>query len=251
MHTLQSILLQNYPGVTHAFTTRREGVSKQPYNSNNLAFHVGDKEKDVLLNHAALAKALGYDLDALIHMRQIHSDRVVIVDETFTFDDPPECDALIAGIVNKPLMVMTADCTPLLLYDPHQHVIAAIHAGRAGAFKNIVAKSISKMREHFHSRPSDILAILGPSIGVCCYEVNETINDEAHALGLGYAMQKRQNKFYLDVNRILKAQLNASGVSYEHTEDLNRCTSCENNTFFSYRADGQQTGRMAGIIFMR
>lgn len=251
MYTIQSTLLHHYQGVQHTFTTRHKGVSNPPYNSNNIAFHVGDSEKDVLLNHAALAKTIGYNLNTLVHMRQIHSDKVVIVDKTFTFDNPPECDALITNIANKPLMVMTADCTPLLLYDPRQNVIAAIHAGRAGAFKNIVTKSIRKMQEHFHSRPSDILAVLGPSIGVCCYEINETINNEAHGLGLGYAIQKRQEKFYLDVNRILKAQLEASGVSGEHIEALNRCSACENNTFFSYRADGQQTGRMAGIIFIR
>jgi len=250
MHTIQSRLLLHYSGVQHTFTTRQKGVSTIPYNSNNLAFHVGDIEKDVLSNHDALAKTIGYDLNTLVHMRQIHSDNVVIVDETFTFDNPPECDALITTMANKPLMVMTADCTPLLLYDPRQKVIAAIHAGRAGAFKNIVAKSVRKMQEDFHSSPSDILAVLGPSIGVCCYEVNETINNEAYTLGFGYAMQKRQKKFYLDVNRILKAQLEASGISRAHTENLNRCTACENSTFFSYRADGQKTGRMAGIIVM-
>jgi len=250
MH-IQSNLLHHYPEIQYAFTTRSNGVSKKPYNSNNIAFHVGDNRKDVLLNHTSLAKTIGYDLDTLVYMQQIHSDRVVIIDETFTFDNPPECDALITDMTNKPLMVMTADCTPILLYDPRQKVIAAIHAGRAGAFKNIVGRSINVMQEHFHSDPSDIIGVLGASIGLCCYEVDKTINDEASSLGLKYAMQEREGRYFLDVNTILQRQLLKAGVVTEHIEQIERCSSCENDLFFSYRADGKKTGRMSGIILLK
>lgn len=248
---LTSGLLDKHAKLSHAFTTRHQGVSHAPYHSNNIAFHVGDDDRDVLKNHKALATHLSYDLDRLVHMRQIHSDQIVIVDEDSSFDDPPECDALITDIKEKPLMVMTADCTPVLLYDPVKEVIAAIHAGRAGAFKDIVTKSIVTMHEHFGSEPADILSALGPSIGVCCYEVDEKIDREATLLGFAFAIQRRDAHYFLDVNMILRRRLEEAGIRREHIEDLGECNACHNGTFFSYRADGQRTGRMAGIIALK
>ena len=250
MYLLSSRLLSSNDGIIHAFTTRHCGQSSVPYSGNNLAFHVGDVEKDVLANHAALADRLGYKLDALVHMRQIHSGDVAIADE-HSFTSPPECDAVVTDTPGKPLMVMTADCTPVLLYDDRKGVIAAIHAGRAGAFKNIVANTVGCMQSSFGCETKEIIAVLGPSIGECCYEVGEAINEEAESLGLGYAMRERNGRFFLDVNAILKKQLHEIGIVPEHIEEIKRCTACEHDTFFSYRADNRQTGRMAAVIMLR
>jgi len=251
MRNIQSTLLRKQLNILHTFTTRQYGMSKTPYLSNNIAFHVGDDYDDVLRNHKVLADELSYDMNRLTHMRQIHSDKVLIIDETFSFDGPPECDAIITDIKEKPLMVMTADCTPLLFYDPTKGVIAAIHAGRAGAFKDIVTKTVTKMQDVFQSDPLDTIAVLGPSIGVCCYEVNREIEEEAYTLGVGYAMKKESGRYFLDVNAILRTQLSKVGIAPENLDDLSQCTSCHNDRFFSYRADGKQTGRMAGVIMLK
>ena len=251
MHHLQSRLLEQFPQIIHTFTTRHGGQSHSPYASNNIAFHVGDDKKDVLANHQKLAHDLGYDPGRLIHMRQIHSDRVTIVDDSFDFNIPPECDALVTDAPNLPLMVMVADCTPILVYDPNRQVIAAIHAGRAGAFKNIISKTVAVMEESFQSNPADLVAVLGPSIGVCCYEVGDIIYEEAKGMNLVYAVKKEERKYYLDVKQILNRQLLQAGLSAEHIEDIEQCSACEHDTFFSYRADRQKTGRMAGLIMLR
>ncbi|WP_294896272.1 laccase domain-containing protein, partial [Sulfuricurvum sp. RIFOXYD12_FULL_44_77] len=133
MKTVSPALLASFSAITAAFTSRHGGISKAPYTDANLAFHVGDNPEDVVKNHDLLADKLGFNRHSLIHMRQIHSDRIVIVDETLTFDAPPECDALITNRTNTPLMVMSADCTGVLLYDPIQQAIGAVHAGRSGA----------------------------------------------------------------------------------------------------------------------
>ena len=251
MNRITSNLLEAHPSLRYRFTTRQDGCSLSPFDTNNLAFHVGDDPASVMQNHHALAKALGYDIDCLIHMRQIHSDRVVHVDTAFRFDDPPECDALITATPGIALMVMVADCTPVLMVDPVNHAIAAVHAGRAGAFKNIIARTLGAMQKSFGSDPRSILAVLGPSICQPCYEVNEAIASEAAALGHGNAIGSGKGHLYLDVRKILTTQLCEAGVPPDNIEQLARCSSCENDTLFSYRADGGTTGRMAGVIMLK
>jgi YfiH family protein len=252
MQNRYSQLLIAHKEIIHTFTTRHGGVSKTPFESNNLAFHVGDDPKDVIINQELLAQKMGYDCARLVHMRQIHSDRVVIVDASVhDFENPPECDALITDQPGIPLMVMTADCTPVLLFDPVRNVIAAAHAGRAGATKGIVPKTIEKMQQSFSCRIEDILVVLGPSIQSCCYEVGEKIAGELEESGFGYAVIKREGRFYLEVNAIIKKQLEELAIKKAQVEDLGICNACEHEAFFSYRADKQKTGRIAGVLMLK
>lgn len=248
MKTTSSNLISS-PHVTACFTGRDGGVSIPPYHSANLAFHVGDNPDDVVKNHDILADKLGFNRHSLIHMRQIHSDTIVIVDKTLSFDTPPECDALITNRPQTPLMVMSADCTGILIYDPIQKVIAAVHAGRAGALESILPKTIQKMGEVFGSLSENLQITLGPSIHGCCYEINETIASETEDKGYPEALRRENGKVFLDVNTILLKQLNK--LSIENIEVIEHCTSCRCNEYFSYRADAQHTGRLAGVIILR
>ncbi len=249
MKTLPSALLS--PSLLACFTTRHGGVSKTPFASNNLAFHVGDDFADVVHNHKRVAKMLNYERLHLVHMRQIHSDRIIIVDESMDFDNPPECDALITNRPNIPLMVMSADCTPILLYDPIKRVIGCVHAGRAGTLKEILPKTIQAMSKGYRTHVDNLQVSLGPSIHGCCYEINETIAKEVVSNKMDDALRREGEKVYLDVNTILRIQLNALGVKKENIEIINECTSCNSATYFSYRADAQHTGRISGIIMLR
>lgn len=249
MKIIKSKLLSTFADISACFTTRHGGVSKTPYRGANLAFHVGDDPNSVLENHDVLARQLGYDRQSLIHMRQIHSDRITIIDKTYNFDTPPECDALITDQPNIPLMVMSADCTPILLYDPVHKVIGAVHAGRAGALNEIVPKTIQTMMKNFGSSPNEIHAVLGPCIRGCCYEINSAIAEETVSKGYPEALRYENEKIFLDVNTILIEQLNRLGV--KSIEVIDACTSCQNELYFSYRADQQHTGRIAGVIILR
>ncbi len=252
MQKIPSRLLDTFEQFTYTFTTRHGGISKTPYNGNNLAFHVGDKAEDVLVNHMKLARELGYEHASLVHMRQIHSDIIVVVyPEVDNFKNPPECDALITDRPGIPLMVMTADCTPVLLFDPVQNVIAVAHAGRAGAIKGIVPKTIAKMCSDFGSSIEDIAVVLGPSIHGCCYEVGEKIAKEVTEDSFGFAVIAKNGRYYLEVNAIIKKQLEEIGIKNENLEDVNICNACENKHFFSYRADHQKTGRIAGVLMLK
>lgn len=249
MKTIHSTLLSLYPHITACFTSRHGGVSIAPYHSANLAFHVGDNPDNVIQNHDLLADKLNYNRHSLIHMRQIHSDTIVIVDETLSFDTPPKCDALITNRPNTPLMIMSADCTGILIYDPIQKVIAAVHAGRAGALNQILPQTIQKMGKTFGSLAKNLHIVLGPSIHGCCYEINETIASECTAKGYDSALRREDKKVFLDVNTILLEQLKA--LSIENVETCDHCTSCRCDEYFSYRADQQHTGRIAGVIFLK
>lgn len=249
MKIIASALLSTFSDISAGFTTRHGGVSKPPYTDANLAFHVGDDPIDVLNNHDLLASQLGYNRHSLIHMRQIHSDKITIIDDTFNFDTPPECDALITNIPNIPLMVMSADCTGILLYDPVQKAIGAVHAGRAGAVAEILPKTILAMEQHFGSHRENMHIVLGPSIHGCCYEVNEAIASECETKGYDSALKRENEKVFLDVNTILMMQLNHIGI--EKVEVIEECTACHHDRYFSYRADQQHTGRIAGVIILR
>lgn len=251
MKTIHSQLLSHFSDVTALFTTRHGGISKAPYTNANLAFHVGDDPSDVLRNHNLLAQSLGYDRRFLVHMRQIHSDHITIIDDSHTFDTPPQCDALITDRKHTPLMVMSADCTPILLYDPVRNAIGAVHAGRAGALNAILPKTIQKMDNAFGSRSCDLRIVLGPSIHGCCYEINESIANETEAKGYPKALRKEEGKVFLDVNAILLQQLDEIGIVSDQIEVIDHCTSCRCDEYFSYRADAQHTGRIAGVIILR
>jgi len=246
---LFSPLLKRFKTLTHSFSTREGGCSLSPYQSFNLAFHVGDNPLHVSQNHERLASTLNYEKSALVHMRQIHSDIVHVVSDKDDFEHPPECDALITNKKNIPIMVMSADCTPIIIYDPIKEVIGVVHAGRAGAFKNIISKTIAMMHKCFTCQPVSLHVSLGASIHGCCYEVNERIANEAKALGYEPMLSYRNDTPFLHVNTIVKHQLVKEGV--REIDEIARCSACHHETFFSYRADGGTTGRTAAVAMLR
>jgi YfiH family protein len=241
MKIYHSKLLTNFNNLIHGFTTKDEG---------NLAFHVEDNYLDVIKNHQLVASKFNYELENLIHMKQIHSSDVHIVNINDNFNNPPICDALITNKKNIPLMVMVADCTPILFYDKTKKVIAVAHTGREGTFKNIVKNVIDKFKIDYYSNVNDIIVCIGPSICQQCYEVNQEIYKNTIKLGLEYAIKKQGNKYYLNINKIIYNQLLECKINQKNIELSNECNSCNTKKYFSYRKD-KKTGRFSGIIMLR
>ena len=206
----------------------------------NLAYHVGDEKTNVDKNRKNLAKKYNYDYEKLVSMNQTHGNNVQIVDlnSEKIIDD---CDGLITNIKDLPLMVMVADCIPILLHDEKKGVIAALHAGRNSTFLKIVEVAINKMKENFGTNPIDIKAILGPSIQKCCYEVSvELVNIVKISFGSQFVEGR-----YIDLQAINKSILKDNGV--EKIVDFTICTKCISKVHYSYRKNSK-TGRFAGII---
>jgi len=216
------------------FTDRRGGSSLAPYESLNLALHVGDDPVAVARNRESLSHLVGQ----VQFMNQIHGDDFVIVNKLTDID--PTCDALITTTAGIGLAVLVADCVPLLLSS--KTVIAAVHVGRKGLVNSIARKVIHEMRR---LGATTIHAQLGASICGRCYEVPEAMADEvarthpaAHALTRGGTSA-------LDLPKALIAELVSQAVTYEAST---QCT-LENNEYFSYRRYNI-TGRNAGVIWL-
>lgn len=223
------------------FTDRHGGTSLPPYNTLNLAGHVGDDASAVAENVGILRER--FRLERLVRMNQVHSDAIVTICGIPV--NMPECDAMITDRKDLALMVLVADCQPILLFDSTRGVIAVVHAGREGTRLNIASKCVRAMHERFGCDSKEIRALIGPGIHACCYEVSEPMA-AAFAAQVGEAFVSGRN---LDLPAANAAQLRAEGVAEEHIERNSVCTCCSKD-YFSYRREGV-TGRFAGIIVNR
>jgi len=198
------------------FTTTQDG---------NLAYHVGDIKENVDKNRENLAIKLNFKNENLVYMNQVHGNNVQIVDEKSPklIDN---CDGLITNSKNLPLMVMVADCIPILFYDEIQGVIAAVHAGRNSTFLRIAEITAKKMIENFSCKVEDIKVIMGPSIQKCCYEVSdELLKIVKTSFGEEFCIDKN-----IDLQGINKMLLENLGI--KNIEISNICTKCSNKPYF-------------------
>ena len=211
-------------------------------NDGNLAFHVEDNEINVIKNRKNLALKLGYNYEDLVYMNQVHSANIIVVDE----NSPKlvdNCDSIITRSKNLPLMVMVADCIPILMFDEVKGVIAAIHAGRNSTFLKISEITAKKMIEDFSCKTENIKVIMGPSIQKCCYEVNDELkNIVEKSFGKEFVIENN-----IDLQGINKKLLENLGI--KNIEISSICTKCSNKPYFSYRKE-KNTGRFAGIIML-
>lgn len=248
-------------GFVHGITGRKGGVSKAPYDSLNMALHVGDEPKDVIINRERFFSALGLDAKRLVTPNQVHGDHIEVVTEqesgrgAFAYDDSiPQTDALLTNTPNLPLMLCYADCTPILFLDPVQRAVGIAHGGWKGTVARIAQKTVLRMQKEFGTQPKDLLTAIGPSIGPCCFEVGEEVSDRfrdefpEHTKEIIDDMELKPHVNLWQANRI---QLLEAGVLPEHIDMANFCTDCHHDQLFSYRADGGKTGRLAAIIAIK
>jgi YfiH family protein len=248
--------LSSFKGIVAGFSTRHEGVSRPPYNSLNLGLNTNDPHHNVQGNRSLLARAFGAKSDQLLTVTQVHGTDLLIVDSPnsdVTHFLKIECDGIITNQTNIMIGVGVADCAPILLFDPVKQVIAALHAGWKGTASGIARKGVSAMTANFGSNPTDLVAAIGPSIGPCCYEVDEPVHaafaSENEIWEL--ASVTSGDKWKLDISAALKLQLIASGLLSEKIETTQQCVCCTQELFFSYRRDKGETGRHLGFIMLR
>jgi polyphenol oxidase len=231
--------------IKHAFLTRRGGASSAPFDSLNVSHDNGDPEEQVLRNRRHIANAFDFDPGQLILLRQMHQDRILLLSEPqVALPSPLEYDAMITDVPNRFLGILTADCLPIFIVDPKQRVVAAVHAGRQGTALHIAAKVVRKMREEFGSQPQDLLIAMGPSIGPCCYEIDESAFLPEWT---PFAQSRGKGKWMLDLSRVNVALMEAEGIRKEQISSIDLCTCCRHDLFFSYRRDGR-TGRQLSFI---
>jgi hypothetical protein len=279
--------------LAHGFSTRRGGASELPAagpgnsargkgsaGALNLGFTDWDSRERVIENRAKFFHALGADTMRVVTLRQIHSDlihRVDRVDESSSrFSEAPKADALFTREPGILLAVQTADCIPILLVDPKQRAVAAIHSGWRGTLARIAAKTLGRMQMEFGTRPEDVFAAIGPGIGGCCYEVGSDVAREFQSQfpearewfdGPFDALASGENdpnwlpwltmrppghpppppRVHLDLIAANRALLAAAGVPSRQISASDFCTACRTDLFFSYRRE-RATGRLMAAI---
>lgn len=239
--------------VPHGFTTREGGVSKGVFGSMNIAMHRGDSDENVIQNYEILAERIGFDVNNLVLTRQTHSDivRVVTKSDACGLDHHayPECDALITNDAGCALVVFTADCTPILLWDSIKGAVGAVHAGWRGTAADIAGKTVRKMASEFGCDPRNIRAAIGPNIGFCCFETDRDVPDaiiaefgaEAEAF-----IRKTGEKYQVDLKAVNAFALRRAGVG--NIEISDDCTMCQPDRFWSHRVTGINRGSQGAII---
>lgn len=258
----QFLGLKDFPGLLHFVSGREGGDSAGGQAALNLGFMEEDREEVVLTNRMLLAEAVGCAVDDFTFGEQKHTTRVEVVSALQRGAGArekatrlPVTDALITRERGICLTVLAADCVPVLLYDPREQVIAAVHAGWRGTVGRIAVGTIERMRDEFGCAPRDVLVGIGPSIGPCCFEVGEEVIEAARkSLGdLRGIVENgdRAGKYLLNLWEANRRQLKESGVRESNIEIAAVCTVCHCDQFFSYRGDRGNTGRFGAGIMLK
>jgi YfiH family protein len=260
MWCFENLLARSEMG--HFITTRKGGHSDPPFGSLNLSFNVGDDPQKVLRNRQLLAETLGVSLGAFTAAKQIHDAQVKIVTSPLqgrgSMDHRSAIDGVDAMITRAPdvcLMILLADCVPIVLYDPARRAVGVVHAGWKGTLQFIAEKTVKTLEEAFDSSPQDMVAGIGPSIGPCCYEVGPEVVSQIKALfGADHDYVLRMSsggRGYFDLWTANLRQLVQAGIPKENIEVAETCTCHHLGDFFSHRCERGKTGRFGVGVFIR
>ncbi len=223
------------------------------FEGQNVVAFIGDRQMDFqpddfdapLTNEqrAYLKKECGVDIEHVFWRKQIHGDDILVAkDSSRSSRGCPDADAYITCQKNLPVAIRTADCVPVLLFDPIKRAIGIVHAGWKGTAKEITYKTVLLMKETFGSNPKDIQAVLGPAIQPCCYEVGAEFRQH-----FPNEIIERGDKLYVDVTKNNYKQLLKAGLKKEHINNTGICTHC-NPKYFSFRRDAEKSGRMISLM---
>lgn len=241
--------------VKHGFSTRHGNLDDRVTRDFNLGFKNGNPAHVRQMRHSFLA-ALGISLDNLVAGQQTHGTNVEVVTTSprgaFRWEDGlPDTDALVTATPDLALSVYTADCVPLLFLDPVRKAVAAAHAGWRGSVNGIAVSTLLRLQQEFGSRPEDVLVAIGPSIGPCCYEIDEQVLTPLQGripFWQELIQFSRPGHFFLNLWQLNQLLLLGAGVRKEHISIAGLCTYCLVQDFFSYRAEQGRAGSLMAVI---
>lgn len=253
--------LEAYPRLLHSFSTRLGGVSCGEFESLNLNFRRGDPDENVLENYRRICRAVGYDFGSLVASAQDHHTvlRYVTKQECGIGITKPRdmesVDGLYTDVPGVTLVTSYADCVPLYFYDPVKQVIALAHAGWRGTVQRIGEKMTQTLCKKFGCRAQDLLAAVGPSIGPCCYQVDDVVRDAVmcHTDLLPQELLAEQGggKYLLDLWECNRRILVVSGIPDENITVGEVCTKCHPELFYSHRQMGNKRGGMVAMMSLK
>lgn len=248
--------------VKHGFSTRLGGVSRGCYASLNLSLDRGDREEDVRENFRRIGEAIGVRCEDMVLSKQTHTTNVRVVTEAdrgkgiVRERDYTDVDGLVTDVPGICLVTSYADCVPLYFVDPVNKVIGLSHSGWRGTVGKIGKKTVEVMKNTFGSDPRDILAAVGPSVCMDCYEVSRDVIDkvkEAFAEHLWEQLfyRKPDGKYQLDLWKANELIFREAGISEEHIAVTNVCTHCNSDILYSHRAAGNKRGNLCAFLALK
>ena len=253
-------VLQYYPlgeGVTAFSSTRQGGYSEGRYGEFNINRYCGDSEEAIQKNREALCQLLGIEDHSLLMPHQVHLAEIAVVDREMLTLPTEEIqqkldgiDALMTNEAGVCIGVSTADCIPVLLYDPIQRASCTIHAGWRGTVQRIVEKAVTRMTEVFGSDPKNLIAQIGPGIHLESFEVGDEVYQTFEKEGFPMELiSKKYEKWHIDLPECNRLQLVAAGIPETHIAVSSVCTFQQSDTFFSARKLSINSGRIfTGIL---
>lgn len=251
---LRSTLLSE---VRHGFSTRVGGVSTAKHTASlNLSRGRGDDDGTVLENIRRFGEAVGFRPEQLVSLPQVHSDRILPVTadragEGVLWESRETADGYLLTESGVFAAVKTADCVPVLLYDPVCRAAAALHAGWRGTFAGIVPAAVAALCK-LGSRPENILAAIGPAISGPCYEVGAEVRRAAEsrlgAVPLAAFRENGEGRFLCDLKEANRLLLLSAEILPEHIDVCPLCTHCRGDLFYSHRASGGRRGTMMSVV---
>lgn len=228
------------PGVVAAISTRNGGVSPPPLGMN-LSFKVGDTPGNVSMNRLMFFGGLGIPPDRLAIPGQVHGNIVRFAKSPGNY---PETDGLVSGEPGVFLCVATADCVPILLFDPVRGAVGAVHAGWRGTAAGIAAAAVRMMEREFGTAAHNVHACIGPAAGDCCYSVGDDLESNFPA----ECVSRRNGRLYVDLKGANRRILLGAGLIAARVETSPFCTISDSTLFHSHRRDGGRSGRMMSVI---
>lgn len=255
--TLEYLTADCLAGAAHGFSTRFGGVSEGHLSSLNLGVHRGDRKENVWENYRIFGNAVGFAPEQTVFTRQEHTDWLRKVGKadcgTGILREPDYiADGIYTDEPGVALVCFSADCTPILLFDPVRKAVAAVHSGWRGTAMGIVKKAVETLSREYGCEPAHIRAAIGPCIGKCCFEVGPEV-PEAMRAALGEAaesaIEARGEKFHVDLKEINRLWLQQAGVKIIDISP--ECTMCRPDRFWSHRVTKGERGSLAAVIMLR
>jgi YfiH family protein len=254
--------ISKYPAVVHFVSTRAGGHSSPPFDSLNLGLHVGDNPGAVRRNRQRLASILDIKIDDFVLCQQVHGNSVKVVSRVTAVSEgikkplfAGRGDAMVTEEPGLCLMILIADCVPVLFSDSTRGVVAIAHAGWRGTVRGAARRTVQVLLDHFGCSENNIKVGIGPSIGPCCYEVGpeviEAVKSELERADDLIIAEAPGGKGLLDLWEANKRQLLEQGIPERNIETARLCTRCNSHLFFSYRYHGIKSGRIAAGIMTR
>lgn len=252
---LQFKILNKY-NLKHCITLRHGGVSKGDFESLNFNMRA-DLKENVMDNLYKVCSCLNIDKYNVFKAHQNHTDNILVLDsnnkESYHIEDilDEDYDAYIVTKKNIATLITTADCNPVIVYDPIKNIVANIHSGWKGTIKKIVIKTCEKLINEFGCNASDLIVCIGPSIKKCCFSSEEESfkkiftdvwkNEEDYMF-----YEDNLKRFHIDLVYLIKKDLEKLGV--KNIIDSNICTVCNSNDFFSYRSATKNKQKNYGLM---